>query len=55
MKQQSDDKATNIRNRTFEFAVRIVKLCHYLFKRSGVSKTLANQLLKSETSMGANI
>ncbi|MGD1909256.1 MAG: four helix bundle protein [Leptolyngbyaceae cyanobacterium] len=43
-----------IADRTFDFAVRIVKLCTYLKKTPGVSRTLANQLLRSGTSIGAN-
>jgi hypothetical protein len=32
--------------RTFEFAVRIVLLCQTLDQSPGVSRTLANQLLR---------
>src|SRR5262245_22263838 len=41
--------------RTFDFAVRIVKLCQYLSGRRGVSNILATQLLKAGTSIGANV
>ena len=41
--------------RTFRFATRIVKLCQALDSTPGVSRTLANQLLRSGTSIGANI
>jgi four helix bundle protein len=41
--------------RTFEFAVRVVKLCKVLEQTPGVSRTLANQLLRSGTSIGANV
>jgi four helix bundle protein len=41
--------------RTFEFARRIVKLCQTLDQTPGVSRTLANQLLRSGTSIGANV
>ena len=44
-----------IQKRTFEFAVSIVKLCRYMDENVGVSRTLANQLLKSGTSIGANV
>ncbi|MCD6586037.1 MAG: four helix bundle protein [Desulfobacteraceae bacterium] len=44
-----------ITNRSFDFAVRIVRLCRFLEKQDRVSKTLANQLLRSGTSVGANI
>ncbi|WP_343221740.1 four helix bundle protein [Persicirhabdus sediminis] len=45
----------DISQRSFDFAVRIVKLCQFLEKQSGVPRTLANQLLRSGTSIGANI
>lgn len=41
--------------RTFEFARRIVNLCRVLDQKPGASRTLANQLLKSGTSIGANV
>jgi four helix bundle protein len=33
----------------------VVKLCRILEESSGVSRTLANQLLRSATSVGANV
>lgn len=45
----------DITDRTFSFACRVVKLCKLLEKDSRVSGTLANQLLRSATSIGANI
>jgi four helix bundle protein len=44
-----------IQERTFEFAIRIVKLCQYLDEKPGVKRVLSNQLLRSGTSVGANI
>lgn len=44
-----------ISQRAFEFAVRVVKLCRVLDKTPGVPRTLANQLLRSGTSIGANL
>lgn len=44
-----------ISERAFAFAVRVVKLCQALDERPGVSRTLSNQLLRSETSIGANL
>ncbi|MGE5582548.1 MAG: four helix bundle protein [Bacillota bacterium] len=41
--------------RTFQFAVDIVNLCRLLDKNPGVSRTLANQLLRSGPSIGANV
>ncbi len=46
---------SDLPERTFEFAVQIVKLCKVLDEKSGVSKTLVNQLLRSGTSVGANV
>ncbi len=42
-------------DRTFEFARRVVKLCQVLDQTPGVSRTLANQLLRAGTSIGANV
>ena len=44
----------DIRERTFEFAVRIIKLCHELDKKPGVSRNVSRQLLNSGTSVEAN-
>ena len=46
---------SDIPDRTFQFAQRIVKLCLAMDERPGVSRTLANQLLRSGTSIGANV
>lgn len=48
-------KITDIRERAFAFAVRIVKLCKYLEKHSDVAKSVINQLLDAGTSVGANL
>ncbi|MCF6314506.1 MAG: four helix bundle protein [Verrucomicrobiales bacterium] len=45
----------NIVERSFGFAVRVVRLCRFLDEQDRVSRTLANQLLRSGTSIGANI
>jgi four helix bundle protein len=44
---------TELKARTKQFAVRIIKLCDNL-PRSLVGRVLANQLLRSATSVGAN-
>ena len=41
--------------RTFNFAVRVIKLAQFLDKKPGVPRTLANQLLRAGTSIGANV
>ena len=50
-----DNSAPEICSRTFNFAVRIVKLCRALDRSPGVSRTLSRQLLRSGTSVGANV
>jgi four helix bundle protein len=45
----------DIRERSFQFAVRIVKLCKYLEKSSDVSRNVLLQLLDAATSVGANL
>ncbi|MDB5303373.1 MAG: hypothetical protein JWM97_922 [Phycisphaerales bacterium] len=42
-------------DRTFAFAQAVVVLCLSLERRVGVSRTLCSQLLRSATSVGANV
>jgi len=44
---------SNIVERTFDYSVRVVRLCGYLEKRK-VPRSLVSQLLRSGTSEGAN-
>ena len=44
-----------ITERTFQFAVQIVKLCQVLDENPGVGRVLSKQLLRSGTSIGANV
>ena len=44
----------NIQEKSFRFAIRIVKLCKFL-RTEHKEFTLSNQLLRSGTSIGANI
>ena len=44
----------DIRERTFEFALRIIKLCNELNRKPGVCRDIGRQLLKAGTSVGAN-
>ena len=46
---------SDLPERTFAFAERIIRLCMYLEQNGRVSTTLANQLLRSGTSVGANV
>lgn len=50
-----EEKSRDIRKRSFNFAVRIVKLCQVLEERSGSGQILGKQLLRSGTSIGANL
>jgi len=44
-----------ITDRTFNFAVRVVNLCKVLDEEPGVGRTLSRQLIRSGTSIGANV
>lgn len=44
----------DIKKRTFEFALRIIKLCNELNKTRGICRDISRQLLKAGTSVGAN-
>lgn len=46
---------SDLPDRTFEFAERIVRLCLFLEKEGMLSSTLMKQLLRSGTSIGANV
>jgi len=45
----------DIVERTFSFALRIVKLCRQIEQTPGTSRSLSLQLLRSGTSIGANV
>ena len=49
-----DDIPQDIKDRTFDFAARVVRLCKKLEQDSRTSGTLSHQLLRSGTSIGAN-
>ena len=44
-----------IGQRTLQFALRIVRLCQVLDEKPGVTRTLSKQILRSGTSVGANV
>jgi four helix bundle protein len=44
-----------IQTRTFNFSIRIVRLHQHLVKSGETSKILSNQILRSGTSIGANL
>ncbi|OGY26462.1 MAG: hypothetical protein A2Z24_00360 [Candidatus Woykebacteria bacterium RBG_16_44_10] len=47
-------KPEDIRERAFKFALRIIKLCKELPKNE-INRVLINQVLRSGTSIGANL
>lgn len=49
------DKDMSITDRTKAFAIRIIKACSFLDEKPGVCRTLSKQLLRSGTSIGANV
>lgn len=48
-------KGQDICERTFAFAVRVVKLCRFLNKVPDIDRTLVKQLMRAGTSVGANV
>ena len=49
------DNSTPITDRTKDFAIRVIKACSFLDEHPGVARTLSRQLLRSGTSIGANV
>ena len=49
------DEPLEIEGRTYRFALRVVRLCVHLGETPGVKRTLGSQLLRSGTSIGANV
>lgn len=49
------ERKNDLPERSFGFARRIVLLCRVLDEKQGVIRTLANQLLRSGTSVGAKM
>jgi len=45
----------DIEERTFRFALNIVRLCQQIDGKAGSGRVLARQLLRSGTSVGANV
>ncbi|MDZ4733484.1 MAG: four helix bundle protein [Nitrospirota bacterium] len=48
-------KVRDIEERTFQFALDIVRLCQTVEKKAGTARILTLQLLRSVTSVGANV
>ncbi len=53
-KMRIDYERKHVFEKSFDFAVRIVKLCKYLTQEQK-EYTLSKQLLRSGTSIGANV
>ncbi len=53
--EMENEQIFDIRQRTFSFAVRIVRLCRYLERNVDVDRSLLRQLSRSATSVGANL
>jgi four helix bundle protein len=49
------EKPRDIKERTFSFSADVVRLCLRLEKQSDVFRTLGRQLIRSGTSIGANV
>ena len=45
----------DIERRTFDFGVRIIRLCRFLEGKSWVNSTLGRQILRCGTSIGSNV
>lgn len=48
-------KTRDIEKRTFDFSIRVVKLCQHLDEKQGVGRTIGKQLIRAGTSIGANV
>lgn len=55
VRRESEKVKRDLPERTFEFARRVVKLCQVLDQTPGVNRIMANQLIRSGTSIGANV
>jgi len=52
---KNEGQPQSILERSFDFAIRVVKLCVYLDERRGTARVLAPQILRAGTSVGANV
>ena len=55
MNDENFNTKNDLKERSFEFAKRIIFLCQKLEQSPGVIRTISNQLIRSGTSIGANI
>lgn len=52
--RNQEEKPRDIKERTFLFALEIVRFCQKIQKQSDIYRTLGRQILRSGTSIGAN-
>ena len=52
---KDEGKPPDIKERTFNFALGIVNFCRSLDSKAGSARALSRQLLRSGTSIGANV
>ena len=55
MNDENFNTKNDLKERSFEFAKRIIFLCQKLEQSPGIVRTISNQLIRSGTSIGANI
>ena len=55
MKNERASSGPDICDRTFRFAVEVVRFCDHLDKQPGVGRILMSQIVRSGTSVGANV
>jgi four helix bundle protein len=54
-KLNSPDKSFDIQDRAFAFALEVIRLCRRMDEKPGTAPLLSRQLLRSGTSIGANL
>ncbi len=55
MKNERASGGPDICDRTFRFAVEVVRFCDHLDDQPGVGRVLMSQIVRSGTSVGANV
>ena len=55
MNDENFNTKNDLKERSFGFAKRIIFLCQKLEQSPGATRTISNQLIRSGTSIGANI
>ena len=55
MNDENFNTKNDLKERSFEFTKRIIFLCQKLEQTPGVARTISNLLIRSGTSIGANI